>query len=83
MARLLLSLLDFETISPFNVCETTEFSDCAGITFGIYCKNRTHIDQSIPNETPQRKIVWNEDKAESFNNEVSNLCGLFDSFSQC
>ena len=79
---LLLSLLDFETISHFNVCETTEFSDHAGITFGIFCKKRTQIDQSTPNETPPRKILWNENKAESFKNDVSNLCGLFDSLSQ-
>ena len=79
---LLLSLLDFEFISHFNVCETTEFSDHAGINFGIFCKKRTQIDQSTPYETPPRKILWNENKAESFKNDVSNLCGLFDSLSQ-
>ena len=42
----------------------------------------TQIDQSTPNETPPRKILWNENKAESFKNDVSNLCGLFDSLSQ-
>ena len=54
---LLLSLLDFETISPFNVCETTEFSDHAVITFGIFCKKGPKLIKAHLMKHPKKNTV--------------------------
>lgn len=79
---LLVLLIDFETISSFEICEFTEFSDHAGIAFGLNCKPRSNSsNDSVPERTYSRKLNWNNDKIEDFRNSISNLSSLFQSLS--
>ena len=79
---LLLPLTDFETISNFKICDVTEFSDHAGISFGLKCKSRTSSTYDhIPERTFSRQLKWNNDNIEDFRNSISNLSETFQSLS--
>ena len=80
---LLLPLTDFETISSFKICDVTEFSDHAGISFGLKCKSRTSSTYDhIPERTFSRQLKWNNDNIEDFRNSISNLSETFQSLRQ-
>ena len=79
---LLLPLTDFDIVSSFEVCDVTEFSDHAGLTFTLHCP------ELFPNEpeteqifTCTRKLKWDNDKLENFTLNVSKLSDLFQSLS--
>ena len=73
---LLLSLLDFETISHFNVCETTEFSDHAGITFGIFCKIGPKFFKAHLTKHPQEKYCGMKTK-QSLSKTMFPICVVY------
>ena len=79
---LLLPLTDFETISNFKICDVTEFSDHAGISYGLKCKSRTSSTYDhIPKRTFSRQLKWNNDTIEEYRNSISNLSEIFQSLS--
>ena len=73
---LLLSLLDFETISHFNVCETTEFSDHAGITFGMFFKKGPKLIKAHLMKHPQEKYRGMKTK-QSLSKTMFPICVVY------
>ncbi|MEW8544930.1 MAG: reverse transcriptase family protein, partial [Candidatus Thiodiazotropha sp.] len=78
---LLVPLIDFEFISYFEICDVTEFSDHAGLSFGLSCKQKSDNNTTISEQTYARKLKWNNDKMADFQNSVSDLSDLFESLS--
>ena len=76
---LLLSFIDFETVSYFEICDITEFSDHVGLSFGLHCKQMTCTNTPSNETTYVKKLKWDSDKVEDFKNSVSNLSDLLNS----
>ena len=65
---LLLPFIDFETVSYFEICDITEFSDHVGLSFGLHCKQMTCTNTPSNETTYIKKLKWDSDKVEDFKN---------------
>lgn len=60
-------LVDFETVSYFEICDFTEFSDHAGLIFGLKCKQSMTSTSNLKNDTPcVKKLIWNSERVDDF-----------------
>ena len=59
--HLLLSFIDFETVSYFEICDITEFSDDVGLSFGLHCKQMTCTNMPSNETTYVKKLKWDSD----------------------
>ena len=78
---MLLPFIDFGTVSYFEICDITEFSDHVRLSFGLHYKQMTCTNTPSNETTYVKKLKWDSDKVEDFKNSVPNLSDLLNSLS--